>query len=178
MDTLYSLFPDVEALLKMKPEDVAPILLKLALPQQQAAGFIPAAVTQVPTTDVIAGRDFPHHKRLEADRLVNSAWNWLERDGFIEPAPGMNGSNGWRMFTPKGAAVANGQDMQKLRDALDFRRFCCTRPSARKRGILSCGVQTRPPTTILSMPFGGRTSRSKRRYGQRAVIHLATSASA
>lgn len=57
---------------------------------------------------------------MEIDRLVNSAWNWLERDGFIEPAPGMNGANGWRTFTPKGAAVANGQDMQKLRDALDF----------------------------------------------------------
>jgi uncharacterized protein (TIGR02391 family) len=120
MDTLYSLFPDVDRLLKLKPEDVAPILLKLALPQQQTAGFIPAAVTQVPTTDLIAGRDFPHHKRLDVDRLVNSAWNWLERDGFIEPAPGMNGANGWRMFTPQGAAVANGQDMRKLRDALEF----------------------------------------------------------
>lgn len=48
MDTLYSLFPDADGLLKLKPEDLAPILLKLALPRQQTAGFIPASVTQVP----------------------------------------------------------------------------------------------------------------------------------
>jgi uncharacterized protein (TIGR02391 family) len=94
--------------------------LKLALPQQQAAGFIPMAVTQVPTTDVIAGRDYPYHKKQAIEGIVNSAWNWLEREGFIEPAPGMNGSNGWRIFTRKGAAVANGQDMQRLLDALEF----------------------------------------------------------
>jgi hypothetical protein len=32
MDTLFSLFPDPELLLKIAPEDLAPILLKLAVP--------------------------------------------------------------------------------------------------------------------------------------------------
>jgi len=35
------LSPDLEVLLKIAPEDLAPILLKLAVPMQQAAGFIP-----------------------------------------------------------------------------------------------------------------------------------------
>jgi uncharacterized protein (TIGR02391 family) len=120
MDTLYSLFPDPDALLRLAPEDVAPILLRLALPQQQAAGFIPTAVTQIPTHDLLNGKDYPYNKKAAVERLLNSAWNWLERDGYIEPAPGMNGANGWRTFTNKGLAVANGQDMQRLRDALDF----------------------------------------------------------
>jgi hypothetical protein len=120
MDTLFSLFPDPEALLKIAPEDLAPILLKLAAPLQQAAGFIPHAVTQVSAQQALEGKDYPFHKKQPIERLVNSAWNWLEREGYIEPAPGMNGANGWRLFTAKGEAVANGQDMQRLREALEF----------------------------------------------------------
>jgi uncharacterized protein (TIGR02391 family) len=120
MDTLYSLFPDPDVLLKLAPEDLAPILLRLALPQQQGAGFIPGAVTQVPVHQLVDGKDYPYHKKQSVERLVNSAWNWLERDGYIEPAPGMNGTYGWRLFTNKGLAVANGQDMQRLRDAMEF----------------------------------------------------------
>jgi hypothetical protein len=37
MDTIFSLFPDADELLKMQPEDLAPVLLKLALPQLQSA---------------------------------------------------------------------------------------------------------------------------------------------
>lgn len=44
----------------------------------------------------------------------------MEREGFIEPSPDMNGQHGWRLLTDKGTAVANGQDMQRLRAAADF----------------------------------------------------------
>jgi uncharacterized protein (TIGR02391 family) len=120
METLFSLFPDADELLKMHPEDLAPVLLKLALPQLQSAGFVPSAVTQVSAGDAIAGRDYPFHKKGAVDQLLSKTWNWIEREGFIEPAEGMNGRNGWRLFTEKGAAVAKGEDIQKLRDALAF----------------------------------------------------------
>lgn len=120
METLFSLFPDVDELLKVSPEDLAPVLLKLALPQLQSAGFVPSAVTQVSGGDAIAGKDYPFHKKPAVDQLVNRTWNWIEREGFIEPAAGMNGQHGWRLFTDKGEAVAKGEDIQKLRDALAF----------------------------------------------------------
>jgi hypothetical protein len=113
MDTLFSLFPDADELLKVQPEDLAPVLLTLALPQVQSAGFIPSAVTQVSPTDAHAGRDYPFYKRQPVDQLINRTWNLIEREGFIEPSSGMNGQNGWRIFTDKGEAVAKGQDMQK-----------------------------------------------------------------
>lgn len=47
----------------------------------------------------------------------------MEREGFIESSPGINGQHGWRLFTDKGAAVANGQDMQRLRAAADFPKY-------------------------------------------------------
>jgi hypothetical protein len=52
--------------------------------------------------------------------MVNRAWNWIEREGFIEPAEGINGQNGWRLFTEKGERIARGEDIQKLRAALAF----------------------------------------------------------
>jgi uncharacterized protein (TIGR02391 family) len=120
MDTLFSLFPDVDELLKVQPEDLAPILLKLALPHLQSAGFIPSAVTQVSSTDATAGRDYPFYKRQTVEQLINRTWNLIEREGFTEPQAGMNGRNGWRIFTEKGEAVARGEDVQKLRNALAF----------------------------------------------------------
>jgi uncharacterized protein (TIGR02391 family) len=120
MDTIYSLFPNADDLLKLAPEDVAPVLLKLALARQQGAGFTFEAVTEVPQMDVMNGRGYPFHKKQAVDQHFNSAWRWLEREGYIEPSPGINGTYGWRVFTAKGRAVAKGQDMQALRDAAEF----------------------------------------------------------
>jgi uncharacterized protein (TIGR02391 family) len=122
MDTFYSLFPDADALLKVSPGDLAPILLRLALPKVQPAGFIPTAVTEISTADAVAGKDYPFYKKGQVEQLINSAWRLLEREGFIEPSPGINGQNGWRQFTKKGLAIANGQDMTRLREALEFPR--------------------------------------------------------
>ncbi|MEY9231005.1 uncharacterized protein (TIGR02391 family) [Bradyrhizobium japonicum] len=44
----------------------------------------------------------------------------LEREGFIEASPGMNGTNGWKTFTDAGLAIANGQDFEGTRAALLF----------------------------------------------------------
>jgi uncharacterized protein (TIGR02391 family) len=123
MDTIFSLFPDADELLKMQPEDLAPVLLRLALPQLQSAGFIPLAVTQVSAGDAVAGRDYPFHKKRAVDQMVNRAWNWIEREGFIETAEGINGQNGWRLFTEKGERIARGEDIQKLRAALAFPKW-------------------------------------------------------
>src|SRR5277367_598760 len=46
METLYSVFPNPDDLLRLRPEDLAPILLRLALKQLQPSGFWPDAVAQ------------------------------------------------------------------------------------------------------------------------------------
>jgi len=120
MPSLFSLFPDADDLLKLAPEDIAPVLLRMALPQRQGAGFTPESVTKAPVSELVDGKDYPYPKSLHVDRLVNSAWNWLEREGFIERSPGINGANGWRDFTQKGLMIAQGQDMQRLAEAASF----------------------------------------------------------
>jgi uncharacterized protein (TIGR02391 family) len=92
----------------------------MALDQRQQAGFTPESVARAPDSELYQGKVYPHPKSQQVDRLVNSARNYLEREGFIEPSPGDNGRYGWRDFTRKGLAVAQGQDMQRLIEAAAF----------------------------------------------------------
>lgn len=119
METLYSLFPNADELLQVPLEDLGPVLLRLAL-QKGGTTFLPTAVTEISVADANAGKDYPLNKKAAVEKLINSSWNWLAREGFIEPAPGLNGQFGRRQLTEKGIAVANGQDMQRLREAMDF----------------------------------------------------------
>ncbi|MEH2524205.1 MULTISPECIES: TIGR02391 family protein [unclassified Bradyrhizobium] len=120
MPSLFSKFPNPDYVLKLAPEVLGPVLLKMALDQRQAAGFVPESVTQPDASEVINGKDYPYPASDQVKRHVNSAWNWLEREGLIERSAGINGVHGWRDFTPKGLGVAEGQDMQRLLDAAAF----------------------------------------------------------
>jgi uncharacterized protein (TIGR02391 family) len=123
METLQTLFPTAEELLSTPLEDLAPILLRLASQRRQGAGFIPEAVTEITIgTGMAATRDigYPGHKKAQVEALLSRAWNWLERSGYIEPSPGINGRNGWRMLSEDGAAIAAGQDFRQLLAMREF----------------------------------------------------------
>ena len=123
METLETFFPTADDLLATPPDDLAPILLKLASTRLQTAGFVPDAVTQRTIGTGFAAtavNAYPGHKQQQVESLLSRVWNRLEREGFIEPSPGLNGRNGWKVFTDNGAAVAEGQDFQRLRQAMEF----------------------------------------------------------
>jgi hypothetical protein len=114
--------------MKLRPEEVAPVLLRLALPRIQGAGFIPESVAQVSVVEAAANRDYPFCKKQAVSAFLNSAWSWIERNGLSEPAEGMNGRNGWRHLTEAGEAVANGQDLARLRMAANNRDGVLNQP--------------------------------------------------
>jgi uncharacterized protein (TIGR02391 family) len=123
MDTLQTLYPTTEQLLAVPIEDLAPVLLRLAANRMQGAGFIPRAVTEITIgTGMAAMQDsgYSPYKKDAVERHLNSAWNWIERQGLIEPSPDINGRDGWRMFTADGQAIADGADFERLRAARDF----------------------------------------------------------
>ncbi len=109
------LIPKAEDLLRMSVEQLAPILLKLAYEQRQQAGFIPRAVCDITVSD-----GYPGWKRSEVETHLTRAWNWIDRKGLIEPSPGMNGDNGWRMFSEEGEAIAKGADIEAIQLMHDF----------------------------------------------------------
>ena len=90
---------DVDQLLAMSSGDVGRIMLLIAKDVEQGAGFTYQAITTEPFGTGMAterGTSYPSHKKPQVDALLNRAWRQLERDGFIEPSPSMNGDNGWK----------------------------------------------------------------------------------
>jgi hypothetical protein len=121
MDTLRSLFPKAETLLALEPDDLAPVLLQLARNHTQRGGeFWPESVTREPT--ITSERvDYPHHQKQAVEALINEAWNCLRRDLLIIPAPGMNGQNGYMVFTRTGEEAASSNEaMERIRAAKAF----------------------------------------------------------
>jgi uncharacterized protein (TIGR02391 family) len=122
MAGLLSVFPTADELLATSPEDLAPILLRLA---QQAGGpsFWPPSVaeitrgTGIETTVEFA---YPYYKKSQVESLINEAWESLRRDGLIMPAPGINGQNGRMVLTSAGAGIASREDFGRVRAALAF----------------------------------------------------------
>lgn len=112
---LQRLIKKADDLLHMPKEVLAPVLLKLAHQQSQQAGFIPDAVSTVTISD-----GYPGHKKREVDTHLSRTWNWVERKGWIEPSPGINGQNGWRVLTDDGEAIAKGAAIDALSAALEL----------------------------------------------------------
>jgi hypothetical protein len=122
MATLFSLFPDADAVLRMTPEELGAVLLRLALAKVQGAGFIPNTIAQggytpsyngapKSTHDVAEDGDYPVHKKQTVQEFVNRTWDMLEREGYIEPSLSMNGQYGWRQFSESGLKIARGEDL-------------------------------------------------------------------
>jgi uncharacterized protein (TIGR02391 family) len=126
METLFTIYPNVQDLLGTPPEDLAPVLLTLAKGMVQNGTFQPEAVNDIASAAphaLLGQPGYSFHDRQQIQPLLSRAWGWIERNDLITPAGGMNGRNGWMMFTPKGEEVSDAQDIQRLREAADFPRW-------------------------------------------------------
>ncbi|RQP98896.1 hypothetical protein [Burkholderia stagnalis] len=95
MSTLQMIVPDVEVLLRMAPEELAPILLKLAKQNRQNGMFTTATVTPyLYGTNYDSNTGYPRQKQAEIDVALAEAWNWLQVTGLMVPASEPNGRNG------------------------------------------------------------------------------------
>ena len=121
MDTLQSLFPKAEDLLAITPEDLAPVLLRLARDQRQSGGlFWPDAVMRERSvTGESAG--YPFQMKVAVNSLVTEAWSCLGRDELIRAAPDINGRNGYMVLTRAGEEAAKSNDaFERVRAAKAF----------------------------------------------------------
>jgi uncharacterized protein (TIGR02391 family) len=126
METLFSIYPNVQDLLATPPEDLAPVLLTLAKGMVQNGTFHPETVNDIAIASphALNGQPgYPFYNRQQIQPLLSRAWGWIERNDLITPADGINGRNGWMMFTPQGERVTDAQDIQRLREAADFPRW-------------------------------------------------------
>src|SRR5690242_17143594 len=122
MDTLQTFYPEADDLLATPPEDLAPILCKFARAAVQNGMFNPDQVNEAALgrtalmNQPLPSGGYPSHLLQRIGALLRQVWGWLETNGIIVRAPGMNGRNGWMMFTPKGETIADAEDFRRLRE--------------------------------------------------------------
>jgi uncharacterized protein (TIGR02391 family) len=121
---IQTLISDVDVLLALQPEELAPALLKLAQARMQNGMFnaeqvlLVSAGLGMTTTRVTP---YPGNREREVRAALYEGWQWLVLNFLIMPAEGMNGAHGWMVFTRRGAALAAGKrDFVQFREAAAF----------------------------------------------------------
>jgi uncharacterized protein (TIGR02391 family) len=123
MTSINELIPDVEVLLTLAPEELAPTLLQLARLNAQSARFRRDYITTVfQGTGIAATRvsAFPPGREAEISVAIGEAWQWLILNMLIMPAEGTDGHYGWMVFTRRGVKVLQDGDFKAYREATAF----------------------------------------------------------
>lgn len=122
MTTLEQLIPNIDVLLALAPEELAPALLQVAKSQIQNGMFNAESVSLV-----ISGRGMAAYQHSpyegheqEVALAVSEALNWLRVQGLIVPAPGVNGTHGWLVISRRGQQIANDEDFKRFLEATYF----------------------------------------------------------
>src|SRR6202022_2023694 len=95
MTSLPKLIPDVDYLLSLETEELAAYLL-VALAEQRQNNLValPNFISGLLSVHPHAA-SYSDPRRDEIGQAITEAWNWLEVQGLLIPAPGINGSNGF-----------------------------------------------------------------------------------
>ena len=123
MTTLRDFYPNFVDLMATPPEDLAPVLLKFARGMLQNGLFWPDSVNDAATgANNIAQPQaaYSFHERQQIGVLLTEAWSWMEHNGLIARAPGMNGRNGHMVLTKRGEEIQDAVDFQRFRQAAAF----------------------------------------------------------
>jgi uncharacterized protein (TIGR02391 family) len=91
--------PDVEVLLELEPEELAATLLFML----RHGGRVHLANV----TGNLQNESYPREKTHAVEIAVAEAFAWLEAQGLMIPEPGMNGQNGWKIFSRRAGRFAN-----------------------------------------------------------------------
>src|SRR5690242_14752467 len=115
MPALPQLLPDIDYLLGMEAEELAGYLLVALAGQRQSAGvvltnFLSSLFGSHPHPASYGDRSKQH----EAELAITEAWNWLEVQGLLLPASGMNGSHGWRRFSRRAEKMISVDDVKQF----------------------------------------------------------------
>lgn len=122
--SLESAVPDLDVLLRMAPEDLAPIVLKLCRAQRQHNGLFHVAFllraglsAPNPNAQLYAGA-----RQHEVESVVAEALQWLEVNLLVMQAEPPNGANGYLRLTRRGEALLSDQSFESFKAAAAFPR--------------------------------------------------------
>jgi uncharacterized protein (TIGR02391 family) len=115
MPELLDFAPTVEALLEIEPEDLGLILIGLVhtTPGQQNSNFTISQFVMPIFNASVPGYPQQTHIRQAVFRAVAEAWQWLQTEGLIMPAPDQ--SNDWFCLTRRAHRLKNPADLNAYR---------------------------------------------------------------
>ena len=122
MPTLEQLIPDINVLLALAPEELAPAVLEVAKSQLQNGMFNAESVSLVTAGRGMAAYQTSPYQGHDTDvaLVVSEALNWLRVQGLIVPAPGVNGAHGWLVLSRRGNQIQTQQDFKHFSEAAIF----------------------------------------------------------
>ncbi len=112
--------PSVELLLSLAPEELAPVLLKQAVATMQNGIFQRPGDHLLYPGPIPNSPGYPRGQADEIEIAVAEAWGWLEINLLVVPAPGINGTNGFRVLSRRGAALLRNGKFDEFRRAAEF----------------------------------------------------------
>jgi uncharacterized protein (TIGR02391 family) len=112
MTDLPTLIPDVDYLLSLEAEELASYLLIAASARRQnkmvsLGNVLNSLIKLYPHSP---GYDDPRADQIQL--AVTEAWNWLEVQGLLLPAAGINGSSGFRVFSRRAEKMISPDDVK------------------------------------------------------------------
>ena len=116
MRELLTEIPDVDVLLALEPEELAAKVLFLL----RRRGAIQVHFGSLRgELEMAAAREpaFPRHRLREVDLAVAEAFAWLEAQGLVVPAEGMNGNNGFKHLSRRAQRFENEHEFTDYRNA-------------------------------------------------------------
>ncbi|MBT4210012.1 MAG: TIGR02391 family protein [Candidatus Komeilibacteria bacterium] len=111
MSIYEEIYPPIETILDMEPEELAPVILKhLSVSGMQNFNMHNFTIGTDQNFVSWAGQDNLLREKILKRFIV--AWRWLERELFIAPQPG---NIDWTFITPRGQEILDSQDFETYR---------------------------------------------------------------
>lgn len=117
---IYELVPDAEVLIQLAPEELAFSLLRVATTNLQN-GLVHRNV--IISIDPPVGNERPyrpHQVEARVELALMEALHWLEVNALLLPAPGINGTNGFRVIGRRGRELVDRDHFDAFRKAAAF----------------------------------------------------------
>jgi hypothetical protein len=109
--------PDVDAFLALAPEELAAKMLFLMREANRADFHRDSLENELWGSIGSTGPSYPRSRSVEVHLAFAEAWAWLEAQGLLVPAEGINGTNGFRHLSRRARQFASDTDFADYRIA-------------------------------------------------------------
>ncbi|HEX9875849.1 MAG TPA: TIGR02391 family protein [Gammaproteobacteria bacterium] len=117
---ILDLVPDAEVVIQLAPEELAYQLLRIADSNIQNGIVHRNVIVDINPPVGSQQQPYSQQQRGLVEISLIEALNWLEVNGLLLPAPGINGTNGFRVFSRRGQTLLEREQFDSFQRAAAF----------------------------------------------------------